>query len=1352
MNKTISLLVLIFAGTFVSRAGIHVTQSTPRKLVFEYTPNTVQTGVFSDSKGTYSFLLVDGSDKGCSSGGVSLPSTPIYAGIPQEGTVSVEYSVLSERLIRLEHPLPRASDDSVDGIEPAWVSEPEYLRFRGVRAVRIAILQARYNEQSMTVRTLEKIRCTVHFPEAPAAGSRRAGGEYEAMLRGTLLNYDIAKNWGVSRSVSLSRSLGEQAHPLSDGSFLLFDRGDGCEGFNETTNRENGVVRIDGKDLISFFGTHPAIDEIVLYASRKGSLDPRVPDYDGIPHGVTEIPLMRFDLDGDGRVDDEDYFLAYTTGTSDWAYDTGEKKHAFQIDPYALRRRYWVGRSRTIRKDGMRTFVQPSAQGHLYTSVPDGLYLRKFTGIQSGHEGGTAWYWKKLSSKAPLFECPILLPDIDTAHPCSLRVSRGRSSGAYSLSIRKGDVSICSQCNTGSVHVFDPGAGSTSPLSIRYTPQGDNRNGFIEIEAVDLRYRKRLTMSERNRVWIPSVSGTGVVGYRLSDLHEKVFLFRIPMDESRISLVAEIPAEESEYTWYDTAGTGVVYFACTENSVTRPDSYEEYRPRMDIGNVISNSRRTTNTAHYLIISPEEFTGEATRLAEHKQRLKRFSNVRVVEIEQIFREFSGGVPDPAAIRNMLLYARETWRIPPEYVLFFGNGHYDYKQYNTREKNYIPTYQSGEKCLEDFFAILDPGEFSHSTNSVADVFLGRIPCGSIDEARAAVDKIIEYEGLDADYGAWRNRFLMAADDDRQGDTLDRIVLSTPHHISSEQVENAVRNHRPTAWIQRLYLYEYPQDEFYKKPLANQALLNYLNRGVAFVNWFGHGSDPLWADEHIFTIESIGALSASNKRYPVFTSFSCSVGRFDVPDHTSLSDALVVETGRGAIVSIASTRKAYAGANTRFGTAFYDTLFNGGQKSLGYAYALAKLSMGNDENKRAYCFLGDPSLRIGVRTDSVGVAFFSSHSNDTLDSLTAMSEASVRGTVFRSGVRNVSFGTEEQPAWVDLAIFNPDHKDVGRKDGVDRKVVYDLPGESVYLSGPVPVVQGVFEHQMLLPRRVAYGNPEVRLVAYAWNNTGAFAGGVNEDIVFIRPDTSRMLDSSVPPEIELKLLDDTGMEWLQLQAGNGTRKVPSGTLPVMVSVLITDSNGIDLFSRGPGEGVTFAVPGSVPLRNLTRKDMLVERTKNCYRGTASIPLTADMLDPGVHTLVVTAQDYAGLISKDSVVFEVRDTTYTDYHLQSVYNYPNPVRSGETTRFLFDPNPNIGNLRHRPRFDARIRIYTLSGRPVRIIETSGSSYVWDCTDQFGNKLSPNIYLYSVSVRVSNGMRQFKTSKIKKLVIHPPR
>ena len=100
--------------------------------------------------------------------------------------------------------------------------------------------------------------------------------------------------------------------------------------------------------------------------------------------------------------------------------------------------------------------------------------------------------------------------------------------------------------------------------------------------------------------------------------------------------------------------------------------------------------------------------------------------------EIFREFAYGIQDPTAIRDFLGYAYRTSPVKPRYVMFWGDGHFDYKNISTSAKNYIIPYESLDPdarewglytyTTDDFFVRVE------GNDTRPEIAIGRLPITS------------------------------------------------------------------------------------------------------------------------------------------------------------------------------------------------------------------------------------------------------------------------------------------------------------------------------------------------------------------------------------------------------------------------------------------------------------------------------------------------------------------------------------------------------------------------------------------------------------------------------------------------
>jgi flagellar hook assembly protein FlgD len=114
----------------------------------------------------------------------------------------------------------------------------------------------------------------------------------------------------------------------------------------------------------------------------------------------------------------------------------------------------------------------------------------------------------------------------------------------------------------------------------------------------------------------------------------------------------------------------------------------------------------------------------------------------------------------------------------------------------------------------------------------------------------------------------------------------------------------------------------------------------------------------------------------------------------------------------------------------------------------------------------------------------------------------------------------------------------------------------------------------------------------------------------------------------------------------------------------------------------------------------------------------------------------------------------------LGTVMNIPNPMRMGQSTRFFYYSNQTTTqNSNPATTSDVTIKIYSLSGRVLKVIRNAQNGEAWDGRDQTGYVLPPDVYLYQVAaayrnIVLSSGLSGSSNVKsaIQKLVIYPPR
>jgi hypothetical protein len=1333
-NKSCFFIFYILLFPVSSFTQIKVIESTQSMVRLIWEIGGIDTAILGSGEQQSVMLSFKGQNTVVGSiGDVLLPGYSLFTGIPPAG--EVEVSVVAEQVSSMKlvatpyvnkngNPVSR---QSFEFLSP-WSSQPVYDCIRGIRTAAFIIRPAVYDYDTRELRIMTRGIITIKLPPGVQRSTIAGTSEFETILSQLLCNYPVATGWRTVPG-ALKKKKSSVAFPLDNIKVYHFRVGDGCKNeFNEVTTLENGLMKIPGSAIIDAFGVIP-VSTVKLYASVKGELSYSVPDVDKIPDGVIEIPLLRVvGSNNGGMVDSDDFFIAYVTGASDWTYENGDFK--MNVDRFDDYRNYWL----TTGNDGssMKRWTGKERPDTVIHHFVQPCYFKQSNHIPKESEGGLKRIWVSLTNGNTGFSKPLDLSGIDTTLPGNLRINY-EIENFGSLKLKFGNIDEDSVNNN-----YQYAISSWSDQKVDWTFFAQTDSSYCEIHDMAINYFRKMDVPDHGSLTIFSMPEKLNYAYTISGIdNHLVYIVRVS-ESNEIELIDTVRgSSDNTFTWVDSGMSGARFIVCREDNLLPFPSHEEYRKSAVVKHSVHDLRNVSNQTDYLIITDSAFAVQAETLAVHKVKMG-FTNPVVVDVRDIYRLFSGGDLDPAAIRNFVQYAKNRWvnGFNLDYVLLMGAGNYDYKQKIKSIPVHIPIYYNdNDELLDDYFSVTDP----YITNPSPSCAIGRISCQSAREAAVMVQKIREYEDPElADFSAWRNRALFVADDDKQGDIDDPV--RPLHNISSDSASQALNKKWVSLDLRKVFLYEYEWDSSRRKPGATRAIVNQINNGAGIVNYFGHGAYYLWADEEALNISDLGKLY-NKKQYPVISSFSCSVGKFDQPGAECLAGALVKLEGAGAIVSIASSRTSTGPQNTQFAFNFYNQLIssNNQMQSIGVMIVQGKILAMDPGNNRRYVVLGDPSIRLvqSIRKISIDIV---NTADSSLSEIKSMQLVKIKGNILNSsGIIDNEYGNDVKPAFVQIGLFNPDDS-TSRKDRGESDRRYVLPGSPVF-HGKTKVIHGQFEQAVLIPRNVVFNKTGVKLTAYSWcegkNDCGS---GYRTGFVF-KGSADGVANDTTGPAVSIQ-----HYEMKNDQTAYSSCKILS------LQLTLYDPNGVDLIGTGPDEGLALEIPGLLAKRSISNNFQFKEG--DFKSGTAALEIPLQMVTDDRYELVVTSRDLMGNLSVTTFPLDLKKNSISeiqqDPDLDHTFNFPNPVSLGSTTRFFFSGSEaNQRIIPYHYRFI--IKIYTLNGKLIRVYKDARNGELWDCRDQRGTLLSPDTYLYQVQAFSLLKKKTIK-GKIEKIVIHPPR
>ncbi len=759
------------------------------------------------------------------------------------------------------------------------------------------------------------------------------------------------------------------------------------------------------------------------------------------------------------------------------------------------------------------------------------------------------------------------------------------------------------------------------------------------------------------------------------------------------------------------------------------DASSYWVPQM-IGKIANQNLHALTQSDAIYITPGLFYQEAMRLAAFHQQ--NGLKIHVVNINDIYNEFSSGSQDVSAIRDFLrmFYTRaSSVNDRVKYVTLFGRASYDYKYRIANNTNFVPTYQSNTTespilsyCSDDYFGFLDDNEglwdSGNDPKEFLDLGIGRLPISNATEARNAVDKIIGYHQSDR-MADWRNKIVFVSDDE------DYNI----HQNDANNMANSITSRFKNYNVEKIWIDAYREEVVaggQRNPGAQKAIVDAVQKGCFIINYTGHGGELGWAAERILTIEDINSWT-NNNRLPLFVTATCEFSRFDDPARLSAGELTFLSTKGGSIALFTTVRLVNAFSNTMLNNYFYnraglDSSSKLTPKPMGEIMRLTKNDyIPNDKNERNFTLLGDAVMILAYpKYNVVTTSINNKVVVDVTDTLKALSKVTITGQVTDvSGNVLSSYNGQVFPTVYDKAST---YQTLVNNTESAPPLQFNTQNNIIY-SGSATVSNGVFSFSFIVPKDISYQIGRGKISYYATNNLND-ANGNNENFV-VGGTADSVVADAVGPTVKLYMDDE------KFVFGGLTNENP------LFLAKLFDENGINTIGRGIGRELTLVIDNDNS-KAISVNEYYKAKVNSYQEGEVRYPLKN--IAPGKHTATLKAYDTHNNLSESTTEFVV--ATNEKLALQYVLNYPNPFSTNTT--FHFDHNKVGENL------TVIVHVYTVSGRLVKTLSTQVTpanshfdQLTWNGLDDYGDKLANGVYIYKVQIKGVGGKTAEATQKL---------
>lgn len=621
------------------------------------------------------------------------------------------------------------------------------------------------------------------------------------------------------------------------------------------------------------------------------------------------------------------------------------------------------------------------------------------------HPGSDRWYWFFVRSDANPPRPPVPVSNIPASGAdVSVRMQFVGSIGKTLLSVP--DIQHHIQMEINGTSFYDnPDAGRNRGIfTVEGTfphselVEGSNRllvrlisTAFDEVYANWYQVSYDDTLTAENEVLLfDGQAGSGSWDYTVSGFNDgAIWVFDVTnLMKPQLINSASVSAGPPFSTSFSEGDGGRKYAAVSRNGLLSPVRIEPIDYSTS-GYSPADLLDTSNRAEWIAIAPTELWSESVRLAQY--RAEQYT-VALIDVQQIYDQFNGGLESAESIREFLRYAYTNWSgATPRFVLLFGDGTRDMRNYVSQQvPTYIPPflvvadYTLGETAADNRFVTIVGDDL------LPDISIGRFPVDTLEEAKIMVDKTINYETTPT-ADDWNKNILMIADDqdDLGGNFYEFSDILADGYVDPDNPTPETKFLPDPYQATKVYLGDTCDPDNVgnnDEPVeCRNQIVQSVNSGALFTSYVGHAQRSNWALEPLVDSSLVSQFN-NQDRLSIFLGMACFEGFFHEPDLAPLAEQYLLNPNGGAVASWSPTGFGVATGHDWLEQGLFLEVFQKQNLILGEAADAAKRYM--DENAPrnldgvmkyedlldTFLIFGDPALRIQAFVSPTAVSVVS------------------------------------------------------------------------------------------------------------------------------------------------------------------------------------------------------------------------------------------------------------------------------------------------------------------------------------------------------------------------------------------